>query len=60
MIEDFVDAPAEQEKQKVLLVDLHNLCMRHLFAQIPDPTDVSYTEYKIRNFVQYKKTNQEF
>ena len=51
MIEDFVDAPAEQENQKVLLVDLHNLCMRHLFAQIPDPTDVSYTEYKIRNFV---------
>ena len=41
MIEDFVDIEKEQEKQKVLLVDLHNLCMRHLFAQMPEQTDVS-------------------
>lgn len=60
MIEDFVDIEKEQEKQKVLLVDLHNLCMRHLFAQIPDPTDVSYTEYKTGMLMSIRKLVRTF
>ena len=55
MIEDFIDEQKEAEKEKVLLVDLHNLSMRHLFAQIPDPTDVSYTEYKIGMLMSIRK-----
>lgn len=60
MIEDFVDTPAEQPKQKVLLVDLHNLCMRHLFAQIPDPTDINYTQYKFGMLQSIRKLARTF
>jgi 5'-3' exonuclease len=60
MIEDFIDEEKQQEKQKVLLIDLHNLCMRHLFAQIPDPTDISYTQYKYGMLLSIRKLARTF
>ena len=54
MIEDFIDEQ-KTTKEKVLLVDLHNLSMRHLFAQIPDPTDISYSEYKVGMLMSIRK-----
>lgn len=60
MIDDFIDEEKQQEKQKVLLIDLNNLCMRHLWAQIPDPTDISYTEYKIGMLMSIRKLSRIF
>lgn len=60
MIDDFIDEEKQQEKQKVLLIDLHNLCMRHLFAQIPDPTDISYTQYKYGMLLSIRKLAKTF
>ena len=59
MIEDFIDEQ-KTTKEKVLLVDLHNLSMRHLFAQIPDPTDISYSEYKVGMLMSIRKLARTF
>ena len=59
-IDEFLDSPAEQPKENVLLIDLHNLCMRHLFAQIPDPTDISFTQYKIGILYSIRKLIRKF
>lgn len=50
----------ETQRQNVLLVDLNNLCMRHLFAQIPDPTDISFTQYKIGMLYGIRKLMKKF
>ena len=34
--------------------------MRHLFAQIPDPTDISYSEYKVGMLMSIRKLARTF
>lgn len=45
MLDEFVDIK-ENRREEVLLIDLHNMCMRCLFAIPFNPTDVTFVEYK--------------
>lgn len=56
-IEDFIDEGQEikTKKEQVLLIDLHNLAMRNLYAQPYDPTDVSFLRISCSYAYEYKK-----
>lgn len=62
MLEGFLDTEVEQPKprQKVLLVDYHNLAMRNLFAQPYDPTDVSFVGYRVAMLTSIRKLARDF
>lgn len=56
---EFLDAPLP-ENENVLLVDLNNLCIRNLFVQAYDPTDVSHVGYKIAMLKSIRKLARMF
>lgn len=47
-------------REKVLLVDLHNLSMRNLFAQPYNPTDISFVGYRIAMLMSIRKLARDF
>lgn len=47
-------------KENVLLVDLHNLSMRNLFALQYDPTDVSFVGYRYAMLMSIRKLARDF
>ena len=62
MLEGFIDTEIEQPKpkQKILLVDYHNLAMRNLFALPYDPTDVSFVGYRVAMLTSIRKLARDF
>lgn len=61
-IEDFIDEGQEikTKKDQVLLIDLHNLAMRNLYAQPFDPTDVTFLGFRVAMLMSIRKLARDF
>lgn len=61
MIDDFFEEiEPEKPREKVLLVDYHNLAMRNLFGLAYDPTDVSFVGFRVAMLMSIRKLARDF